>query len=51
MRSGFGSINLFHVLRGGLQSAFIGYFLDRAENGKGYMTEVVRLIVDYAFAS
>ncbi|OZB93004.1 GNAT family N-acetyltransferase [Paenibacillus sp. XY044] len=45
-----GSMNLFQVLRGGLQSAFIGYFLDRAENGKGYMTEAVRLIVDYAFA-
>ncbi|WP_145949092.1 GNAT family N-acetyltransferase [Paenibacillus sp. Y412MC10] len=44
-----GSINLFQVLRGGLQSAFIGYFLDRAENGKGYMTEAVRLMVDYAF--
>lgn len=44
-----GSINLFQVLRGGLQSAFIGYFLDQAENGKGYMTEAVRLVVDYAF--
>ncbi|WP_416043089.1 GNAT family N-acetyltransferase [Bacillus halotolerans] len=34
---------------GALQCAFIGYFLDKAHNGKGLMTEAVRLIVDYAF--
>lgn len=44
-----GTINLFQVLRGSLQSAFIGYFLDEQHNGKGYMTEAVRLVVDYAF--
>jgi ribosomal-protein-alanine N-acetyltransferase len=45
-----GTINLFQVQRGPLQSAFIGYFLDKTQNGKGYMTEAVRLIVDYAFS-
>ncbi len=44
-----GTINLFQVFRGSLQSAFIGYFLDRKHNGKGYTTEAVRLLVDYAF--
>lgn len=45
-----GTINLFQVQRGPLQSAFIGYFLDKTQNGKGYMTEAVHLIVDYAFS-
>jgi len=44
-----GTINLFQVLRGSLQSAFIGYFLDKSQNGKGYTTEAVQLIVEYAF--
>lgn len=44
-----GTINLFQVLRGSLQSAFIGYFLDEKHNGKGYMTEAVKLLVEYAF--
>jgi ribosomal-protein-alanine N-acetyltransferase len=44
-----GTINLFQVLRGSLQSAFIGYFLDKLHNGKGYTTEAVKLIVEYAF--
>ncbi|MGR3205556.1 GNAT family N-acetyltransferase [Bacillus glycinifermentans] len=44
-----GTINLFQVLRGSLQSAFIGYFLDEKHNGKGYTTEAVKLMVDYAF--
>lgn len=44
-----GTINLFQVLRGSLQSAFIGYFLDKKHNGKGYTTEAVQLLVNYAF--
>lgn len=44
-----GTINLFQVLRGGLQSAFIGYFLDKNHNGKGYTTEAAKLIVEHAF--
>ncbi|TKC20134.1 GNAT family N-acetyltransferase [Robertmurraya kyonggiensis] len=45
-----GTINLFQVIRGSLQSAFIGYFLDQKHNGKGYMTEAVQLLVEYAFS-
>lgn len=44
-----GTINLFQVLRDSLQSAFIGYFLDKKHNGKGYTTEAVKLMVEYAF--
>lgn len=44
-----GTINLFQVLRGSLQSAFIGYFLDKKFNGQGYMTEAVKLLVNNAF--
>ncbi|MBD1382195.1 GNAT family N-acetyltransferase [Metabacillus arenae] len=44
-----GSISLTEVLRGPLQSCFIGYYLDKDHNGKGYMTEAVRLVVSYAF--
>ncbi|MED2976278.1 GNAT family protein [Bacillus swezeyi] len=44
-----GTINLFQILRGSLQSAFIGYFLDEKHNGKGYTTEAAKLMVEYAF--
>ncbi len=44
-----GTISLFQVLRGSLQSAFIGYFLDQHHNGKGYATEAVKALVGYAF--
>lgn len=44
-----GTINLFQVIRGPLQSAFVGYFLDKKHNGKGFTTEAVKLVVQYAF--
>ncbi|WP_246042183.1 GNAT family N-acetyltransferase [Cohnella pontilimi] len=44
-----GNLVLSEVLRGPLQSCYIGYYLDEACNGKGYMTEAVKLAVDYAF--
>lgn len=44
-----GTISLFQVIRGSLQSAFIGYFLDQEHNGKGYTTEAAKLMVEYAF--
>lgn len=46
-----GIISLFQVMRGSLQSAFIGYFIDKGYNGKGYGTEAVTLLVNYAFES
>jgi ribosomal-protein-alanine N-acetyltransferase len=44
-----GTITLFQIFRGPLQSAFLGYALDKSHNNKGYTTEAVTLIVDYAF--
>lgn len=44
-----GYLALTEVLRGGLQSCFIGYFLDRDHNGQGIMTEAVKLAVDCGF--
>ncbi|WP_422124594.1 GNAT family N-acetyltransferase [Planococcus sp. X10-3] len=44
-----GTINLFRILRGPLQSAIIGYAVDKNYNGKGYATEAIGLMVDYAF--
>lgn len=44
-----GAISLFQIIREDLQSAFIGYFLDQSHNGRGYATEAVELIVDFAF--
>ncbi|MFD3450405.1 GNAT family N-acetyltransferase [Microbacteriaceae bacterium 4G12] len=44
-----GEVSLFGAVRGNLQSCWIGYFLDKDYNGKGYMTEAVKLVVNYAF--
>lgn len=44
-----GEVTLMDIRRKNLQSCFIGYFLDRQYNGKGYMTEAVRLAIDFAF--
>ncbi|NOV02264.1 GNAT family N-acetyltransferase [Paenibacillus planticolens] len=44
-----GNIGLSFVMRGSLQSCMIGYNLDVAYNGKGYMTEAVKQVVRYAF--
>lgn len=44
-----GEVILSEVVRDNLQSCWIGYFLDQEHNGKGYMTEAVKLVVTYAF--
>lgn len=44
-----GNIGLSFVSRGPLQSCMIGYGLDQAYNGRGYMTEAVKQVVRYAF--
>ena len=44
-----GEVILSEVVRYNLQSCWIGYFLDKDFNGKGYMTEAVKLVVSYAF--
>lgn len=44
-----GDASLFEIIRGPLQKATLGYCLDAAYNGKGYMTEAIHLVLDYAF--
>lgn len=44
-----GNVALTEILRGSLQSCYIGYSMDQQQNGKGYMTEAVILAVDFAF--
>ncbi|WP_175989715.1 GNAT family N-acetyltransferase [Bacillus sp. Marseille-Q1617] len=44
-----GNISLSDVIRGPLQCCYIGYSVSKKQNGKGYTTEAVQLVVDYAF--
>ncbi|MGM5472637.1 GNAT family N-acetyltransferase [Bacillus pumilus] len=44
-----GTISLSSVVRGPVEGAWLGYVLDEKHGGKGYMTEAIRLIIDYAF--
>ena len=44
-----GNIALSHISRGPAQNCMIGYTLDKAQNGKGYMTAAVKLTVAYGF--
>lgn len=46
-----GTIGLFRILRDPLQSAIIGYSLSKNHNGKGYATEAVKLVLEYAFTN
>jgi [ribosomal protein S5]-alanine N-acetyltransferase len=46
-----GTINVFHIVRESLQSATIGYWIDRARNGRGLATRAVEDIVAYAFGT
>jgi ribosomal-protein-alanine N-acetyltransferase len=44
-----GTVNLFHIVRESLQSCTIGYWIDRARNGRGLATDAVEDVVAYAF--
>lgn len=44
-----GSVGLSNIVYGAFQSCHLGYQLDQHEQSKGFMTEAVREIVDYAF--
>ena len=44
-----GEINLNNVHRGALQSADIGYWVDRAQAGNGYCPEAVIAVCHFAF--
>lgn len=44
-----GEINLNNVLRGSLQSGTIGYWIDQAHAGHGYVAEGVSVVLRFAF--
>ncbi len=44
-----GEINLSSVQRGPFQSAYVGYWIDQAQAGHGYMPEAVVLLARFAF--
>jgi ribosomal-protein-alanine N-acetyltransferase len=44
-----GRINLTDVIRGPLQLANVGYFVDRRHNGRGLATAAVAAVVEFAF--
>jgi [ribosomal protein S5]-alanine N-acetyltransferase len=44
-----GEINLSAIQRGPFQSAYIGYWIDEAEAGKGYTPEALVVVARFAF--
>ncbi len=44
-----GDISLTQIVRGDLQSCYTGFTLDKEHNTKGYTTEALQLVVDFAF--
>ncbi|MEK6263706.1 MAG: GNAT family N-acetyltransferase [Clostridium sp.] len=44
-----GKIRISNIVMGVFKNAFIGYSMDEKEQGKGYMKEAVKLVVNYAF--
>lgn len=44
-----GTIALNNIVKGCFCSCHLGYRLDRLKTGRGYMTEGVRKVIDYAF--
>lgn len=44
-----GEVNLNNVIRGAMQSATVGYWVDRRHAGMGYVAEGVVLLIRYAF--
>ncbi|SME38107.1 Putative ribosomal N-acetyltransferase YdaF [Bacillus mobilis] len=44
-----GDISLTQIVRGDVQSCYTGFTLDKEYNAKGYTTEALQLVVDFAF--
>lgn len=44
-----GEVNLNNITRGALQSATVGYWIDRARAGQGYVAESVVVLTRFAF--
>lgn len=46
-----GSIGLNNIVYGAFLSCHLGYKLDRAEINQGYMTEALKAVIEFAFAT
>lgn len=46
-----GTIVLSNIVRGPFLSCYLGYRIDGEENGKGYATESIGRVVEYAFSN
>lgn len=44
-----GKIQISNIVMGVFKSAFVGYSIDKDEQGKGYMKEALKLTLEYAF--
>ncbi|MFB5189839.1 GNAT family N-acetyltransferase [Alicyclobacillus fastidiosus] len=44
-----GNVSLTEIVRGPLQTCWMGYYLDQSQNGRGFVTEAVGLVIAYAF--
>ena len=44
-----GVVTLSEIVRGAFQNAYLGYWLDADHQGRGYMTEALKLALGYAF--
>lgn len=44
-----GGMNLNHVCRGAAQCASLGYWIDEAREGQGFMSEAGRMVIEYSF--
>ena len=45
-----GCINLNEIVRGALQSAYLGYYAFSPHEGKGFMSQAMRLVISEAFS-
>ena len=44
-----GMVNLTRIVRGPMQSCFLGYSVDSAEEGQGYVREALGAVIPFAF--
>jgi [ribosomal protein S5]-alanine N-acetyltransferase len=44
-----GKIRISNIVMGVFKNAFVGYSMDKDEQGKGYMKEALKLVMNYAF--
>ncbi|GAA0731186.1 GNAT family protein [Clostridium malenominatum] len=44
-----GKIRLSNIIEGAFRNCFVGYSIDKGEQGNGYMKDALKLIIEYAF--